>query len=240
MALDGEQIRDDLFRKLGLENPDNAPAYIRADASIAMSWAYQRIWSAPWDFFRKVQNNFNTVGGTQAYTLPQNVAEIVGPVRLNSNTHLNPITRRSDFDHYGTRFEGSTSLISGSGTPAAYHLWRTNQAASDNVKIEMLLTPTPNDAFTILYDAATEAPTVSKEDLCADPGITIEIPHGYVESIFLPLARLGITRSHYFSSMDKLPLFQADAALALRDLKYADPQIKEILGETSKTEGSQE
>lgn len=231
MALNGEQIRDDLFRKLDLEQPDNAPAYIRKDAAIAMSWAYQRIWSAPWDFFRKTNLNFSTVGGTNTEVLPQNIVSIVGPVRIQGNAHLTPITNRSDFDHYGTRFLGNTTLTGGSGTPEAYHLWRTNQNAGDNVKVELLMTPTPDGVYTIDYDAATEAPAVSAADLCADPGITIQIPHAYVESLFLPLARLAITRSHYFTTLEKLDMFKADAALALRDLKYSDPQIQEILGE---------
>ena len=231
MALDGEQIRDDLFRKLDLENPENAPAYIRKDAAIAMSWAYQRIWSAPWDFFRKTSLDFTTVNGTEAYTLPQNIAEVIGPVEIQGNAHLDKITNRSDFDHFGTRFLGNTNLTGGSGTPQAFHLWATNQVASDNVKLEMLLTPTPDDAYLIGYIAATEAPAVSPEDLCADPGITIQIPHSYVESLFLPLARLAITRSHFFTSLDKLDLFKTDATLALRDLRYSDPQIKEILGD---------
>ena len=110
MALDGEQIRDDLFRKLDLENPDKVPSYIREDAAIAMSWAYQRIWSAPWDFFRKKTITFPTVGGTKTYLQPQNIAEVLGPVSLNGNTHLHPIENKSDLDHWGTRFQSSFRL----------------------------------------------------------------------------------------------------------------------------------
>lgn len=218
------EVRNDCLRKVWIEQSGIAPSYILEDITIAVNQAIQLIWLAGPDHFRRADFTFNTVSGTASYTLDADVQEVLGPVRLDTATHLRPVDGRGDFDHYHTRFLGADSDEVSSAQPVAYFIDRRNTNADDNQAVSMLLTPTPDDTYSISFEASKTAPTYTTADLATTA--TLQVPHGYVESLFLPIARYFSIRSHFFGKEAIRQSIEADyqQALALYGMADAAPE----------------
>ena len=232
--MNGNDLLNDLLRKLYIEDPSALSGVIltglQADCVDAINRAFQTLWTAPADFFRRKHFQFATVSGTQEYTLEQGVQEVLGPVKVNGGTpHLRPVKDRGDFDNYATRFQGSLTNVVSNAQPKAYYLERLWQDAADSAVCKMLLTPTPDTAYTIDFEGSTEAPSFTLAELQAEPDLPI--PHNYVEGILLPVARLFACRSHYFMAAERQPevqQFQQDFIMAMGQLGDSDPTLPQF------------
>jgi len=229
--MNGNDLLNDLLRKLYIEDPTALAGVIltglQNDCVDAINRAFQTIWTAPYDFFRKKHFDFNTASGTQEYTLDQALQEIIGPVKVNGGTpHLRPIKDRGDFDNYATRFQGSLTNAVANAQPVAYYLERLWQDGADSTVVKMLFTPTPDTAYSIDFEGSTEAPSFTLAELQAEPDLPI--PHNYVESILLPVARLFVARSHYFMADQRpgeIQAMQQDFIVAMGQLGDSDPTL---------------
>lgn len=240
------ELRNLLLRKLYIEDPDGLDGTIltglKEDVAAGVNRAFQVIWTAPWDFFRRDEFTFNTVAATREYLLEEGIQEVLGVVKVNSATpHLRPISNRSDFDSYGTRFLGQLTDTVTAGSPKAYFLQRFGTGDADAVQVKMFLVPTPDDVYTITYEASTEAPnfTVAEIDAAGD----LSIPANYVESILVPLSRFFCSSSHFFLAdrrAAEISQMNADFEMAMRQLGYTDPQIKQFRGKEDTEDGKRD
>lgn len=219
------EVRDDCLRKVWIEQSSNAPDYILEDIKNAVNQALQLIWLAGPDHFRRTDFTFDTTAGTSSYSLDTSLQEVLGPVRIDdTGTQIRPVSDRGNFDHYYTRFLGADSESSVTGTPVAYYVDRRNANAEDNQAITMLLSPTPDSTYTLSFEGSTTAPTYSLTDLASTN--ILPIPHGYAESLFLPIARYYSIRSHFFGKEEIQQSIENDyqQALALYGMADAAPK----------------
>lgn len=175
-----------MLRQIWVEIPSAAQSYNDDDVAIAVNAAFQEIWSAPNDYYRRKSTTLNTVASTEGYSLGATVQEVLNPVKIGAS-QLRGCRNRGEFDHYATRFLGATSDPAAEGQPVAYYVSRENNAGNDDlVAVEILFSPVPDDAYTVAYDYVAEAPNYATTDM--DDAVEMEFPHKYCESILLPIA----------------------------------------------------
>lgn len=210
-----EQLRDDLLRKLWIEQPGQAPGFIRPEVLDAINKAFQMIWLAPQDYFRRVELEV-VMPTTGALPLAATIQEVHHPVR-NGSYYLARLGTQADLLHWGRRFHSKGVLAH----PEAYFLDRRNTAGADNASVTLRVTPAPATATTLSLWASSECPRYT--DLCDEAAQVLPVPHQYAESILLPIARRMITASHYFADKENLGLIERDYQEARALLGYADP-----------------
>lgn len=227
-------LKNLLLRALYIEDASSLSGAIltgvEGDVLAAINRTYQTLWTAPSEHFRSASYSFETESGTPDYLLDSGIQQILGDVSVNGAApFLVPVREYGDFAAYATRFLGAASNAMTNGQPQAYHIQTRGLAAADPVEITMFLTPTPDDVYAITFDASTQAPRLTQENV--DAGVDLRVPAGYVESIFAPVARFFVTRSHFFMASARaaeLQQAEADFAIAMRQLGYTEPQISEF------------
>jgi hypothetical protein len=117
-----------------------------------------------------------------------------------------------------------------SGKPSAYYLESlrdTTDATGDSVEIALQVLPKPTTAWaaavTLLLNVIRQPTVFSNSDLLAGTS-TLEIPHKYVESVFMPLARYNASRAFLFYDKTKVAGIEADYDRALNLLGITDPR----------------
>lgn len=218
------QVRDDLLKKLGPETAATAPTHLFDDIAQAVNWAFQRMWSAPFDYFRRQDRSFSTAGGTSSYALGDDVVELFSPVRAPGRD-LIPVKNKGDFHRFAQRYFASDS--SALTKPRAYYYDRTAGSDPDDpIESAVLLTPTPVGIEQIDYAVATTAPRIEACDMnTTDP---LPIPHTYVESLFMPLARWNLMQSNWIDrgrTPPNMEFYREAYQTALIQLGYNDPQL---------------
>lgn len=216
-----KQIRDDLLRKVWFEDPDRVPGYVLDDVTTEVNRALQTLWALPSrDWFRRQQIEIALVSGTNRYELALNIQRVLGITRLNGSA-LRPAKTRGDIENYGRRYLGELSETP--GTPMIYWVEQLASGdASDSAAAFLWLAPTPNAGATLTLQTSTEAPNYSNADLTSEEE-GIPMPHGYVESLFLPVARYFVSRSHWFRDAARVDELRADATSAFAALGMVAP-----------------
>jgi len=223
-----KDVRDDLYRKLDIETSAAAPLYIREDVAQAINSALQTMRMAGPDYFTAEWIDVALSGGTAAYVLDQDVQRVEGPVRTSSGLILRPLNSRTSYDTFNQTVLGNTAASGDQGTPLAYYVENEAQREDDSVKITLLIAPTPDTSYTLKVNVTKEPPRIAGEDFCDDPLPTLPVPHQYVETLFLPIARYHVTRSHWFKSKDSEARLQADYETALVALGLASPDTNPV------------
>lgn len=198
-----------------------APHPVLEDIAESITSVFQAMWLSRFDFFRRVPYAFNTVAGTDSYTLPQSMQEKLEPVLLNGSIPLHPIATVAEFTTWPLRYLGVT--VPTNARPQACFVKSNFRDGEDDVTALLKLTPTPDAVYAISMDLTYECPHYVREDLCADPSPELPLPHAYAESLFLPLARAELMKSAYFRDKDKIPGLQESATNARLRLGLADP-----------------
>lgn len=232
MALILQDIRDDLLRKLYFERPEQATPGALADVLGAINGALQQMWQSPEDFFKRTEETVALVAGTSSYELPATVQRILAPAVLSGGKRLTPLAYKYQWFEYGALFAGATDQSFPKDTPEAFFLDR--QAGGT---VRLLVVPEPVDAEVLKIEAEHSAPAYETADLTT--AIEPPIPHKYAETLFLPIARWRITRSHYFMNQEALPGLQQDYAEALAVLGLADPQIEPLKKRKAREEAAE-
>jgi hypothetical protein len=220
MSLQIIQVANDLLSKLGIEgsDPTLAPALAQQDVIVAINAALQQLQAAGEDYFTRTRITQNIQAGTSIYPLALGTQAVLGNMRLNDVKPLRAIASRGELDQYDRIFLGSSTYGQATGIPSAY--WVQNQVSgspqSDIDQISIYLAPVPNSNGNITFDAIAGAPSYT----VANIGSTALLPvaHEYTESIFLPIARMLVTRSSQFSRPDLLEQLTADAEVAMQRL----------------------
>ena len=227
--MDLKELRDNILRLLWLERDTIVPSYIFEDVTTAINSALQLLWTTPKDYFRKQELTATIAASSDNVTLPDNIQEVVGPLWIGAENdrELQRIEDQSDWNNFWQRFYGVTSAPSSLGNKIHFYFLRErNQSGAESVQVTLEVKPTPTVETVISYLASAEAPSYEVSTINSlSGGEVIGMPHKYVESLLLPIARWMATRSHYFFDTEKIDLIQQDAARALQMLDLSDPTL---------------
>ena len=217
MPLTINQTRDDLLSKLSLDYA-TAPAQAVQDVLVSINQAMQILQTAGEYYFTRVSLSLPFSAGTALVLMAGNIQTVIGPARWNNSIPLKALTGRGEYDQYDRIFGGLTTYGPGLGTPQAYFVENLrNGVAGDIVQTNIYLCPIPNIAGTLVIDVINDAPNYSTSDF--SPGTAIlPVAQAYIESVFLPIARMCTTRSAYFSRPDYIPQLQSDYDRAIQHL----------------------
>lgn len=223
-----EEVRNNVLRVLWVEYPELVPDYIYEDVTTAINSALQLIWTSPHAYFRQTEITAIVPSGGSV-DLPDSIQEVQTPMWIPSqnNRELHRILDQSEFNQFYQRFHGKTEAqaVADGTTEASYYFIKSrNQAGDDNVKTTLLVTPKPSADLSVTFLATVEAPSFTVDEIQNVNSITtVGMPHKYVESTLLPMARFFATRSHFFFEKDKLSMISADVTRAAAFIGVANP-----------------
>ena len=150
--------------------------------------------------------------------LPDNIQKVVGPCRIESTRRpLAIIATIGELESFASLYlEGDSAT-----EPVAYHIERLNQTGNDPAKTILRVTPAPTEETDILLEVINEAPRFTANDLGSCP--IVPIPHTYVESLLLPIARYQASSFYLFRKADQKPTIDREYQQAMISLGLADP-----------------
>lgn len=204
------QTRDDLLSKLSFPDPSIAPAQALDDCWQAMNAALQVLQTAGEVFFTRTQEVLSFTAGTGMVAMPQSVQSVIGPARWNDSVPLRALISRGELDQFDRIYFGSDTFGAAQGQPMAYFIEDVRAGnEGEIVQSNMYLAPVPDADCTVTIDVVPDAPMYSLADFTPGTAL-IPVAQNYTESVFLPIARMFITRSAYWSRPDIVPSLQAD------------------------------
>lgn len=190
------EIRDDVLRRVWIDDPDNAPDHVIADVVTAINQALQTLYLIPGgDFFTLSDYEVTVANGTN-YIALSSALQRLDSVRLASGVPLGPVFAREDILNYRRRFEGA--LSEDGGTPVAYWLEQRRASSGDDAgACTLFVAPTPESDTLLKLEGKSEATIYTVTEMeSTEAGIAIA--HRYVQSILLPLARFKATECAWF------------------------------------------
>lgn len=213
-------------------SPDGMKARILTDFNAAI----EAIQDAGEDFYGREDATIPLVTGQEKYTLDANIQTVLKPVRLGTGEVLTQVTSYGAFYRFASNFLDQLSPIVAQAKPTHYFVRSSRVTSSDDdslgvggedVKIDILVAPAPTSVVagtsTLLLQVIREPGLVTAEALAAGTA-NLSVPHKYVESIFLPIARYSAMGSSFFYDRDKVPHLEDDYMRALQLLGKSDPR----------------
>lgn len=214
---------------LGVDNADYAPQSLRDRVLAGIREELQVMQMAGEDFYCREHASVAIGAGTTSILLDPNVQKVLEPVKFLANP-LHRLDTREQLDDFGPTFLGQTSRTVEAGTKLmAFFVESLAEKVSgnlpDSVSITLHVVPVLEGGRlgTIYYDCIKKPPLYTAADLCSD--VYPPVPHGYHESILLPLCRKNVTTStHFRRNAALLPQINASYERALALLGLADPR----------------
>ncbi len=216
MPLTIAQVRDDLLSKLGITDANDATDLTLQDVVVAVNGAMQYLQTAGQDYFTRELLTVTLGAGTAVYLIPASIQAVIGPIRWNDTKPLRALTSEGEYDEFSRIFLGGTAYgVGNNGTPKAYFVKYIRDDSSDGeiCAIQIKMAPAPSVAGTIVVEVVNDAPAYVVADLDEDDAVPVA--QNYTESIFLPIARMLVTRSQQFSRPDLLAQLTEDGERAL-------------------------
>ena len=222
MALTIVQARNDLLSKLGIEDATLASTLALQDVLVAINGAMQQLQTAGQSYFTRQNLTLTLAAGTAIYNIPSSMQSVLGPVRWNDVKPLRALESQGELDQFARIFLGDSGY--GGGTdddPVAYWVdYLRTGTAGDVCAITITLAPAPAaPAGTLVMEVINDAPNYVVADLSSTA--VLPVAQNYTESIFLPIARMLVTRSSQFSRPELLPQLKEDYQRAMARLGFA-------------------
>ena len=215
-----EDIRNDILRRVWVDDPSVAPSHVLADVATAVNAALQILWLARGTaFFTAVDISATVTGGSRSVALPSTVQEVLA-CRNSDEESLRPVYSLDDILHYRVRYEGATA--ESGGTPTAFWVETRRNEGDDTAGLTLYVAPTPSGNTTLTVETKGQAPNYTAAQM-ADDAATIGIAHQYVETLFLPVARYEATRFAWFENEPLRVSLREAADTALRAQGLAVP-----------------
>jgi hypothetical protein len=220
MPLTIVQVRNDLLSKLGIEDATLAPTLALQDVAVAINGAMQMLQTAGQDFFTREKLTVSIGVGTAMYSIAKTVQAVIGPIRWNDSQPLRALSSRGELDQFDRIFLGVSDFGAALGDPLAYWVENLRSGSTGDInQINIWLVPRPQTAGYIVVEIINDAPSYAVADL--DGSIALPVAQNYTESVFLPIARMLITRSSQFSRPDILQQLTDDYQFAMSRLGMA-------------------
>ncbi len=233
------QVRNDLLSKCGIEDAALASSSVLQDVAVAMNGAMQMLQTAGQDYFTREIVILTLATGTAIYNVPASMQSVIGPVRWNDVKPLRALVSEGELDQFARIFRGLNEYgVGPNGDPIAYFVkYLRTSNPGDICGITIRLAPAPAaPPGTLVAEIVNDAVSYTVADLA----LTTPVPvaQNYTESIFLPIARMLITRSSQFSRPDLLAQLQADGerAMAVLGVSGGFPNVEQP-GPDRKVEG---
>lgn len=224
------QARNDLLSKLGIPDISLATPLILQDVVVAINGAMQMLQTAGEDFFTREEMTITLGVGTAVYTIAKSIQSVIGPVRWNNTKPLRALTSEGEYDQFARIFLGQSAYgVGDTGIPTAYFVkYLRSGSAGDICAVSIKLAPAPaSPAGTLTLEVVNDAPSY----VVADLANTTDLPvaQNYTESIFLPIARMLVTRSSQFSRPELFAQLQGDGerAMAVLGINGGFPNAKQ-------------
>lgn len=219
MSLTIAQVRNDLLSKLGIEDYTLASSLTLQDVATAINGAMQMLQTAGQDFFTREVITLTLSAGTSIYNVPGTVQAVLGDVLWNNLKPLRGLDSDGELAQFGRIYLGETAYGAGAdGEPMAYFAkFLRSGTTGDVCAVTVRLAPAPAaPAGTLTVEVVNDAPTYTVANL-SDTTV-LPVAQNYTESVFLPIARMLVTRSSQFSRPDLLAQLTADYATAMARL----------------------
>lgn len=213
-------VTREILMMWGIESPCKAPDYARRRAMNDLNNAMQVVWNQAQDrdYWTRATETITLAGGVSSQILDDDIQNIIGPARVQSTLQpLSPIGTRGELDQFADLFLDSAAADG----PVAYFIERTNQTGNDPARCTFHVTPAPTASTAFLLDIVREAPRFRDDDIDSCP--RIPIPHRYIESLLLPVARYYAMSSHLFVFPERKEQIEAEYAAAMGLMDNANP-----------------
>lgn len=212
-----QEIRDDLLRKVGVETPGDAPSYVLSDVLAALNMAGQAL-NAAGDPFWFVRSDTGTgashaLSGHSVKRVVQDNSARIPLSRVHSVTELNRFHRI---------YLGMTDaeVADATNEPMAYCV----EQNGEDGEITVYIGPSNLSSTGVRIDYVPNFEPWEVADLASDTKVP-DVPQGYVETVFLPVARYYLTRSHWFSREDLKRGIEQDFSGAVGMMRAVNPEI---------------
>lgn len=219
MSLTIAQVYVDLLSKLGIQTTVGVTDLVKQDCVVAINGAMQYLQTAGEDYFTRQVLTVTLSAGTSVYNVPGSMQSVLGPVRWNDEKPLRALNSQGEYDQFARTFLGEEDYgVGDDGDPVAYWpRFLRSGTTGDVCAVAILLAPAPaSPAGTLTVEVVNDAPAYAVADLTSTNALPIA--QNYTESIFLPIARMFITRSSQFSRPDLLKQITQDANMAMARL----------------------
>lgn len=219
MSLTIIQARNDLLSKCGIEVAALASALVLQDVVVAINGAMQMLQTAGQDYFTRQRLTIQLSAGTSIYNVPATVQSVLGPVRWNDTKPLRALESIGEYDQFARAFLGESEYgLGDDGDPMAYWVdYLRSGTSGDICAVTIQIAPAPaSPAGYVVAEVVNDAPDYVVADLSSST--VLPVAQSYTESIFLPIARMLMTRSSQFSRPDLLEQLTSDAATAMQRL----------------------
>lgn len=221
MSLTIAQVYADLLSKLGIESTVGVSTLVQTDCVVAINGAMQMLQTAGEDYFTRQVLTLTLAVGTAIYNVPSTMQSVLGPVKWGTKP-LRALNSQGEYDQFARAFLGEEDYgVGANGDPIAYwpRFLRVG-TTGDICGVTILLAPAPAaPPGTLSVEVINDAPTYTTSDLSSTN--SLPIAQNYTESIFLPIARMLVTRSSQFSRPDLLEQLTSDAQMAMQRLGLA-------------------
>ena len=214
------EVVNDLLALWGIFCRKTAPPFALARALSDLNTALQTMWncSAERSYWSSSKLDITVTANTDSANLPDNIQNVIGPCRVKSTLQpLSPLGTIGEFESFADLYlDGQTASRS-----LAYYIDRSNQDATDPAKLVLRVAPTSNAQQMFTLEVVTEPPRFTVADLYACP--LLPIPHQYVETLLLPLARYFASGFEMFTAKDQKESIDRNYLIAKQALGLADP-----------------
>ena len=217
-------IRDDLLRKLGIEDPGDASALVETDVLHAINAAGQLLNAAGDPYWRLKNEGLNFSKTTASADIDGHSIKHVrvkdGGKPLLEADSLWQLEQYQNIYMPGTL---NPEPEAGYEAECYYIEAQSGPVGATQVTVHVGPKPLATVELELRYVPRFEAWTLTQmQDNSTRPDVAFE----YIELTFLPLARYYASRSHWFSREDLLPKMEADFAAAVQALQNFNPELR--------------
>lgn len=213
-------VLDEVLGMWGIFHRCSAPNFAKDAAINIINASMQLVWNNAdgRNYWTNQTLTLTFAADADSQDLPNDVQNVTGPCRLESTRRpLAPIGTIGELETFSDLYLDGDSATE----PVAYHIERLNQTGNDPAKTVLHVTPAPSASTAFLLEVVKEAPRYTTGDLVACP--VIPIPHSYVESLLLPIARYQASSFYLFRKADQKETIDREYQQARISLGLADP-----------------
>jgi hypothetical protein len=211
-----------IYNLWGLEiTSTKATTFARSRVVEIINAAMQTIYgrAVALDYFNRTTATLTFAMSEDAKTLPTAMQTLLGPVRFaDSKQPLRPAATRSELDEFVDLYYGGVAPA----FPRMYFLDRGFVDGVDAAGATLRISPAPAAEISLEVEYAQEPPRYTESDLIS--GVPLRIPHRYVESILLPMAKHMAASDRMFTRESLRGTLQGDYTRAMQQLGLVDPE----------------
>lgn len=168
-------------------------------------------------------------------TLPLDIGEVLSPVSIKGASMLAPVPSVTHLpghtvdswedygmeDHRVSRFPTPPAIATSTGVPRRYCVDAHQHTASSTPRFRLRIFPAPSSASMLEARVRYAVPVYTSATATTEE---LPIPHGYADSILVPVAEKHLTRSPFFRNDSARPGIDDAYTQAVSMLRTTNPQ----------------